>query len=247
MAHAGLARAIRHAEANDKVRRNVATLVDTPAGQGGRPSQVAHLRAGRGPDPGGTVVRLVRLRRLESPGRRPNRGGAGAAMGSRRPRGQPRCRAVSTSPCRRLALRTRPRGHQDEEVPALAGIPQDGSGSAPRAPAAAGRRAAAGGRSVAGQRARLHDSARDAARCRGCAPAAPDDLQESGIAEEWTPRELRHTFVSLLSDNGMAIEEISRLVGHSSSNVTETVYRHQIRPVINVGAEAMDKIFANEH
>jgi hypothetical protein len=44
----------------------------------------------------------------------------------------------------------------------------------------------------------------------------------------------------------MAIEEISRLVGHSSSNGTETVYRHQIRPVITVGAEAMDKIFANE-
>jgi len=39
MAHAGLARAIRHAEANDKVRRNVATLVGTPAGQGGRPSK----------------------------------------------------------------------------------------------------------------------------------------------------------------------------------------------------------------
>ena len=54
------------------------------------------------------------------------------------------------------------------------------------------------------------------------------------------------TPLSLLSDNGMAIEEISRLVGHSSSNVTETVYRHQIRPVITVGAEAMDKIFASE-
>ena len=40
MAHAGLARAIRHAEANDKVRRNVATLVDTPTGQGAaRPSR----------------------------------------------------------------------------------------------------------------------------------------------------------------------------------------------------------------
>ena len=39
MTHAGLARAIRHAEANDKVRRNVATLVDTPAGQEGRPSK----------------------------------------------------------------------------------------------------------------------------------------------------------------------------------------------------------------
>jgi len=32
-------------------------------------------------------------------------------------------------------------------------------------------------------------------------------------------------------------EEISRLVGHSSSNVTETVHRHQIRPVSTVGTE----------
>jgi hypothetical protein len=65
--------------------------------------------------------------------------------------------------------------------------------------------------------------------------------RRAGLDEQWTPRELRHTFVSLLSDNGMAIEEISRLVGHSSSNVTETVYRHQIRPAIAVGADAMDK------
>jgi len=70
--------------------------------------------------------------------------------------------------------------------------------------------------------------------------------RRAGIGEEWTPRELRHTFVSLLSDNEMAIEEISRLMGHSSSNVTETIYRHQIRPVITIGAEAMDRIFANE-
>src|SRR5271169_6883023 len=70
--------------------------------------------------------------------------------------------------------------------------------------------------------------------------------RKAGFGEGWTPRELRHTFVSLLSDNGMAIEEISRLMGHSSSNVTETVYRHQIRPVITTGAEAMDKFFANE-
>jgi hypothetical protein len=39
MTHAGLTRAIRHAEANDKVRRNVATLVDTPVGQEGRSSK----------------------------------------------------------------------------------------------------------------------------------------------------------------------------------------------------------------
>jgi integrase len=52
---------------------------------------------------------------------------------------------------------------------------------------------------------------------------------------EWTPRELRHSFVSLLSDAGVSIEQISRLVGHSGTTTTETVYRKQIRPVIVQG------------
>src|SRR5215813_1407965 len=39
MSHLALKRAIRHAEANDLVSRNVATLVDTPKGQEGRPSK----------------------------------------------------------------------------------------------------------------------------------------------------------------------------------------------------------------
>jgi hypothetical protein len=58
------------------------------------------------------------------------------------------------------------------------------------------------------------------------------------------PRPIRRvgTLLSTSSDNGMAIEEISRLMGHSSSNVTETVYRHQFRPVITVGAEAIGKV-----
>ncbi|GAA4089883.1 site-specific integrase [Nonomuraea soli] len=60
---------------------------------------------------------------------------------------------------------------------------------------------------------------------------------------EWAPRELRHSFVSLLSDHDIPIEDISRLVGHSNTVVTETVYRHQIRPVIQDGARAMDAIF----
>ncbi|MGN9837469.1 tyrosine-type recombinase/integrase [Nonomuraea sp. H19] len=60
---------------------------------------------------------------------------------------------------------------------------------------------------------------------------------------EWTPRELRHSFVSLLSDNGTPLEEISRLVGHSSTAVTELVYRKQIRPVLQGGAVVMDRIF----
>src|SRR6266487_3881825 len=160
IAHAGLTRAIRHAEANDKVRRNVATLVDTPVGQGGPPVQVAHIRAGRCPDRGGPVVRFVRLRCPEPPSRRPNRGGAGTAVGLRRPGGRPGRQPACASPCRRLALGTCPWRHQDEEVPAFAGTAQDGGGSAPGAPAATGRRAATCGRSVAGQRARLHYSAR---------------------------------------------------------------------------------------
>ena len=41
---------------------------------------------------------------------------------------------------------------------------------------------------------------------------------------EWTPRELRHSFVSLLSDAGVPLEQISQLVGHSGTTVTELVY-----------------------
>ena len=63
------------------------------------------------------------------------------------------------------------------------------------------------------------------------------------VAKEWTPREMRHSFVSLLSDDGMPIEQIARLVGRTSTAVTETVYRQQIRPVMIEGAEAMDRIF----
>ena len=53
------------------------------------------------------------------------------------------------------------------------------------------------------------------------------------------------SFVSLLSDSGVPIEEISRLVGHRSTLVTETVYRKQLRPVIQSGATAMDKLFTS--
>jgi hypothetical protein len=63
-------------------------------------------------------------------------------------------------------------------------------------------------------------------------------------ADDWTPRELRHSFVSRLSDSGVPIEEISRLVGHRSTVVTEIVYREQLRPVIQSGATAMDRLFA---
>lgn len=69
-------------------------------------------------------------------------------------------------------------------------------------------------------------------------------LKKAGLdPKDWTPREMRHSFVSLLSDSGMPIEAISRLVGHRNTSATETVYRKQLRPVMLEGAEAMDQIF----
>ncbi len=64
--------------------------------------------------------------------------------------------------------------------------------------------------------------------------------------KDWTPRELRHSFVSLLSDNGVSLEDIAELCGHAGTRVTEAVYRHQLRPVLLNGAIAMDRIFDDQ-
>jgi integrase len=68
----------------------------------------------------------------------------------------------------------------------------------------------------------------------------------AGIGEDWTPRELRHSFVSILSDNGVGIEAIADLVGHKTTVVTQKVYRHQLRPVITTGATTMNTIFTGQ-
>jgi integrase len=78
----------------------------------------------------------------------------------------------------------------------------------------------------------------------GQTPISPEHAGALGlVGREWTPRELRQSFVSLLSDERVPLEVISRLVGHRSTTVTETVYRKQLRPVIEGGADAMDRIF----
>ena len=61
-------------------------------------------------------------------------------------------------------------------------------------------------------------------------------LRRAGLdADDWTPRELRHSFVSLMSSSGMRIEDIADLVGHAGTRVTETVYRHQLRRSVSEG------------
>jgi integrase len=68
--------------------------------------------------------------------------------------------------------------------------------------------------------------------------------RKAGLGEDWAPRELRHTFVSVLSASGVPVESIALRVGHDRTATTESVYRHEIRPALTQGAEVMDKIFA---
>jgi integrase len=67
--------------------------------------------------------------------------------------------------------------------------------------------------------------------------------RKAGLGPDWAPREMRHTFVSVLSANGVRVENIALLAGHDRTATTETVYRHEIRPALTQGAEVMDKIF----
>jgi len=247
MAHAGLTRAIRHAEANDKVRRNVAMLVDTPAGQEGRPSKsltfgqaVALVEAARSHGLYAYVVLslLVGVRTEEARALRWDHvdldGGPDAD-----PPVPPHVdvwRSVRVHGDTKTRKSRRSLGLPRMAVEAL--------GEQLQRQAAARQRAGDLWQDNGLVFTTALGTQLDAADVRRSLRAI---CRRAGLAEEWTPRELRHTFVSLLSDNGMAIEEISRLVGHSSSTVTEMVYRHQIRPVITIGAEAMDKIFASEH
>ena len=61
-------------------------------------------------------------------------------------------------------------------------------------------------------------------------------------ATAWTPREMRHTFTSILDLHDVPTAEISRLLGHSKVSTTETVYRHELKVRRQAGATAMDNI-----
>ena len=68
----------------------------------------------------------------------------------------------------------------------------------------------------------------------------------AGIGAQWVPKELRTSFVSMMSYQGVPVEEIARLAGHASSRTTEVIYRRELRPVITTGAEVMDQIFRSK-
>ena len=69
--------------------------------------------------------------------------------------------------------------------------------------------------------------------------------KRAGIGH-WHAHEGRHTAVSIMSNNGVPIQNISDTVGHKSTHVTETVYRHVIAPAIRGGAAVMDDVFGDD-
>jgi integrase len=264
MGHNALTRTIRHAESRDLVGRNVATLVDTPQGQVGRPSksltleQAAALMRASAQEP----LSLELPAGLKDRRRPPSLMHAYIVLSL--------TTGLRTEEIRALRWdhvdlngnpETRPptpphvsvwrsvRGHGDTKT--------EKSRRTLELPRVAGEALEvwltdqADERFEAGTRWHNNDlvfttatgTALDAANVRKMFRAV---CSLAGIGDRWTPRELRHSFVSVMSQAGMAVEEIAHLVGHSSSRTTEVVYRHELRPVIRSGAEIMNRIFIQD-
>jgi integrase len=69
--------------------------------------------------------------------------------------------------------------------------------------------------------------------------------RRAGIGR-WHAHEGRHTAASIMSTNGVPIQDISDTLGHRSTHVTETVRRHVIVPAIRGGAAIMDSVFDSQ-
>ena len=260
MGHLALKRAIRHAEANDLVSRNVATLADTPKGQQGRPSQSLTLDQAVAVITAARTLPVMELRPGLKDVRRP------AALmhayitlsllcGLRTEEaralrwahvdldGDP---AASPPVPPHVAIWRSVRVHGEtktERSRRTLGLPVMAV-QALRAwsdSQADERNAAGEGWQDTGLVFTTHNGAAlDAGNVRKMFKRV---CTEAGTGDGWTPRELRTSFVSLLSHRGVAIEEIARLAGHATTRTTEIVYRRELRPVITTGAEIMDQLF----
>jgi hypothetical protein len=66
---------------------------------------------------------------------------------------------------------------------------------------------------------------------------------QAGPGRDWTPRELRHTFVLLLSDSGVPIEQIADAVGTPALGQPRLCTCTQLRPVTRTAAVALGPLF----
>src|SRR6266487_499329 len=260
MGHLALKRAIRHAEASDLVSRNVAALADTPKGREGRPSKSLTLDQAAAVITAARILPVMELRPGLKDVRRP-----AALMHAYITLSL--LSGIRTEEARALRW-----AHVDLDGDPAARLPvpphvavwrsvrAHGETKTERSrrtlglPAAAVQALRTLRESQAGERLAASDgwqhtglvftnhlgAALDAGNVRKMLKRV---CTEAGIGDDWTPRELRTTFVSLLSHRVVSIEEIARLAVHSSTRTTEIVYRRELRPVITTGAEIMDELF----
>jgi integrase len=260
MGHLALKRAIRHAEANDLVTRNVALLADTPKGQHGRPSRSLTLDQALAVMTAAATLPVMELRPRLKDVRRP-------AELMRAYITLSLLAGIRTEEARALHW-----SHIDLDgdpdtwpplpphIAVLRSVRAHGDTKTERSrrtlalPAAAVHALRAWQDCQAAERLAAGDRWQDTGLVftshQGAALDAANVRKmfkrictEAGLGDGWTPRELRTTFVSLMSHQGVAIEEIARLVGHASTRTTEIVYRRELRPVITTGAQIMDQLF----
>jgi integrase len=65
----------------------------------------------------------------------------------------------------------------------------------------------------------------------------------AGLGGDWHPHEQRHSFVSILSDAGVDIDQIADAAGHINAAVTRSVYRHVLADKLATAARVMDATF----
>lgn len=260
MGHLALKRTIRHAESDDVVSRNVAALADTPKGQEGRPSKSLTLDQAVAIVAAARTLPVLELR----PGLKDVRRPAelmyayivlSLLVGLR----TEEARALrwdhvdldgdpDASPAvpPHVAVWRSVRVHGEtktERSRRTLGLPQVAAGALRDLHAVQGQEQAEAGdqwQDTSLVFTTQHGAALDAANVRKMFKRV---CRAAGVGDSWTPRELRTSFVSLMSHHGVSTEEIARLVGHTSTRTTEVVYRRELRPVITTGAEIMDKVF----
>jgi integrase len=260
MGHLALKRAIRHAQAGDLVSRNVAALADTPKGQDGRPSKSLTLDQAAAVITAAATLPVMELRPGLKDVRRP------AELMHAYITLSLLC-GLRTEEARALRW-----AHVDLDGDPAASPPVPPHVAVWRSVRAHGETKTERSRCTLALPRMAVDALRAWADSQAEEQlAAGDDWQDTGlvftshqgaaldagnvrkmfkricagagIGDGWSPRELRTTFVSLMSHQGVAIEEIARLAGHATTRTTEIVYRRELRPVITTGAEIMDQLF----